>query len=291
VLVDLVQATTTDGVRLDGTFQAPAGSPAPGVGAFCLVHGTGGNFYSSALFDDLARRLLERGHAVLRVNTRGHDGVSTAQTLRGGKRQGAAYEAVDDCRHDITAWVEWLQRRTGPRVGLVGHSMGAVKCLYTLARAPSLGVACILALSPPRLSYEAFCSGPQASSFLQVYALADQYVQLGQPSTLMEVNLPLPMVITAAGYLEKYGPDERFNFLRFLAGVPCPTFIVLGSDEVEQNPAFRGLPEALAKMTGRLPGLRVETVPGADHFYTLARGELLRRVEDWLTNLPGEPRA
>src|SRR5688500_5678597 len=99
--VDLVQTTTRDGVRLDGTFQASTRPAAFPVDAFCLVHGTGGNFYSSTLFDALADRLVELGAGILRVNTRGHDGVSTAVTARGGRRLGAAYEVLDECRHDL----------------------------------------------------------------------------------------------------------------------------------------------------------------------------------------------
>ena len=85
---------------------------------------------------------------MLRVNTRGHDPVSTAATARGGRRQGAAYEAVDDCRHDVAAWLDWLRPRAGPRVGLLGHSMGAVKCLYAPAQEPDLRPACVIALIP-----------------------------------------------------------------------------------------------------------------------------------------------
>src|SRR4051794_11268622 len=121
MLVDLVQVTTRDGVRLDGTYQessAPRG--AIPVDAFCLVHGTGSNFYGSTLFDSFAERLLAVGCGVLRVNTRGHDGMSTAPTARGGKRAGAAYEVVDDCRNDLAAWMAWLAQRAGPRMGLIG---------------------------------------------------------------------------------------------------------------------------------------------------------------------------
>ena len=163
--VDLVQVTTRDGLRLDGMLQAPAAGAAPAlaVDGFCLVHGTGGNFYSSTLFDAVGERLLQLGCAVLRVNTRGHDGISTAQTAKGGRRLGAAYEVVDDCRHDLAAWVDWLRQQAGPRVGLIGHSLGAVKCLYALAQEPQIGVACIVGVSPPRLSYSWFCTSPEGS--------------------------------------------------------------------------------------------------------------------------------
>jgi pimeloyl-ACP methyl ester carboxylesterase len=282
--VELVQTTTRDGVRLDGMFRSAPAAWA-GVDAFCLVHGTGGNFYSSSLFDAFAERLLARGCGVLCVNTRGHDGISNAQTARGGRRLGAAYEVVDDCRHDLAAWLEWLRGRAGPRVGLLGHSLGAVKCLYTLAQEPQLGAAAVIAVSPPRLSYSTFCSGPEAAEFLATYHRAEELVQAGQPAALLDVRLPLPFVITAAGYVEKYGPDERYNFLHFVAGVPCPTLVTLGAVEVENNMAFRGVPEALGELGARYPRLQVVTIPGADHFYTGARPALLERVEVWLQPL------
>jgi pimeloyl-ACP methyl ester carboxylesterase len=288
VLVDLVQTTTRDGVRIDGAFQRPTqtGVGPVAVDAFCLVHGTGGNFYSSTLFDGLAERLLGLGCAVLRVNTRGHDGVSTAQTAEGGRRLGAAYEAVDACRHDLAAWADWLRQRAGPRVGLVGHSLGAVKCLYALAQEPAIGAACVVGLSPPRLSYSWFCASPEGPEFLETYALAERHVETGQPGVLIDVKLPLPMAITAAGYVEKYGPEERYNYLRFLAGVGCPTLITLGSLEMETNMAFRGAAEAAANAGRRSGRVSVETVPAADHFYTGVRSDLFNRVEAWLRAAP-----
>ena len=153
MVVDLVQVITRDGVRLDGAFRAAAAPSSIAVDAFCLVHGTGGNFYSSSLFDAFADRLLSLGCGVLRINTRGHDGISTAVTAKGGRRLGAAYEVVDDCRHDLGAWIDWLKQRGCPRIGLIGHSLGAVKCLYALAQEPQLAATCVIALSPPRLSY------------------------------------------------------------------------------------------------------------------------------------------
>jgi dienelactone hydrolase len=284
LLVDLVQTTTRDGLRLDGIYQAPAqiGAPAVGIDAFCLVHGTGGNFYGSTLFDSFAERFLGLGCGVLRVNTRGHDGISTAVTARGGLRQGAAYEVVDDCRHDIAAWIDWLRQRAGPRIGLVGHSSGAVKCLYAAAQEGNPALTGVIALSPPRLSYSWFCSSPQGPEFLETYSQAEGHVQSGKPQTLLEVKLPLPFVITAAGYVEKYGPDERYNFLKFVTGVACPTLITLGAVEVTNNMAFQGLSEALGALAEKHQRLQVKVVEGADHFYTGRRSEAVGCVEAWL---------
>jgi dienelactone hydrolase len=283
MLVDLVQTTTRDDIRLDGVYQAPV-TPAkfPAIDAFCLIHGTGSNFYTSSLLESMANRLVELGAGVLRANTRGHDGISTAVTSRGGKRQGAAYEVVDDCRHDIAAWLAWLKERTAPRIGLIGHSLGAVKCLYALAHEPDLAPTCVVAISPPRLSYSWFCQGDKRAEFLDHIARAERLVEEGNPAGLMEIALPLPMLITAAGYLEKYGPDERYNFLRLLPAIRCPTLFTFGGQEVADNMAFQGLPDVI--VASKKTNVNVETIAKADHFYAGVRQELLARMESWLAD-------
>jgi alpha/beta superfamily hydrolase len=284
LLVDLIQTTTRDGVRLDGMFQQAPSIPGSPVDAACFVHGTGGNFYSSTLFDFLGQQFLGTGCSVLRVNTRGHDGISTAVTERGGRRLGAAYEVVDDCRHDLAAWVEWLMRRDYQRIALIGHSLGAVKSIYALAHEPNPVVACVIALSPPRLSYSCFCECDPQGPFLDSFRQAETMVDVGHPGHLLEVTVPLPMAITAAGYVEKYGPEERYNFLRHVAGVGCPLLITLGSVEMANNMAFRGSVEALQSVTPRPRQMTVETVAGADHFYTGVREELGLVLANWLNS-------
>jgi pimeloyl-ACP methyl ester carboxylesterase len=284
MLVDLVQTTTRDDIRLDGVYQAAATSTKSlPIDAFCLIHGTGSNFYSSSLLESIANRLVEFGAGVLRANTRGHDGISTAVTSRGGKRQGAAYEVVDDCRHDIAAWMAWLQERSGSRIGLIGHSLGAVKCLYALAHQPELAPACVVAISPPRLSYSWFCESANRTNFLEPIARAERLVVEGNPAGLMETTLPLPMLITAAGYLEKYGPEERYNLLKLLPTIRCPALFTFGELEVAGNMAFQGLPDAIA--SSKNANVAAQTVSAADHFYTGVRPELIARLVQWLEGL------
>ena len=287
MLVDLLQTTTRDGIRLDGMLQKPVHVDASvwPMDGLCCIHGTGGNFYTSTLFDDVAAFCLEKGCAVLRVNTRGHDGISNAITAKGGRRLGAAYEVVDECRHDVAAWVTYLTERIGPRVGLVGHSLGAVKCLYASAHETALQAACDIGISPPRLSYSWFCSNPERAEFLETYSQAESLMQSGQPTALLDVTLPLPFVITAAGFAEKYGPDERYNFLRFLNGIRCPVLVTLGAVEVADNPAFRGAPEALAELGQRPRNLSVSIIPGANHIYANVRSDLLVQLDKWLCGL------
>ena len=101
----------------------------------------------------------------------------------------------------------------------------------------------------------------------------------------LDVQLPLPFVITAAGYVEKYGLDERYNYLHFIRHARCPVLITLGSLEIANNMAFRGSPEALAELAQKTPSLCTVTIPDADHFYTNARAALFMQMERWLCGL------
>lgn len=285
--MELVAVTTADRLRLHGMLQTPEPAdeqpPPLAVDAVLCVHGTGSNFYSSTLFDALGERFLAAGAAVLRINTRGHDGVSTAQTDAGGIVQGAAFEIVDDCRHDLAAWVDLLAERGYARVALVGHSAGAVKCIYYLATATHRCVSHLAAISPPRLSHRHFLQSTHADEFARDLAAAEAAVAAEQGDALLSVRFPLPYLISAKGYLDKYGPAERYNVLELLPRVSTPALLVFGGAEIRSNAAFVGLPEAIESLPPGSPR-RVSVVAEADHFYSGARRELAGQILRWLRN-------
>jgi len=268
------------------------------VGYLALGHyhnfgsvGSGPAYYSGSpeglCFDEPGGRsvlLVELGSAVLRVNTRGHDGISTTVTSSGGRRAGAAYESVDDCRHDLAAWIHWLERRGSNRIGLVGHSLGAVKCIYSLVSEPAPSVSHLVALSPPRLSYSHFARSVAGPQFLAVFEKARNLIDQARGAELLDVGFPLPYVVSAAGYVDKYGPDERFNFLKYIPSLPCLALFLFGALEVEQNLAFQGLPELVQRGAPAPPRCAVEVIPDADHFYTGVRKEMMTRIEAWLSS-------
>ena len=284
---ELVRVAAADGLRLDGALRTPAHDAAGplGIDAVVCLHGTGGNFYSSSLFAALAPRWLNRGAAVLSVNTRGHDLVNTASGGPAARLQGAAFEIVDECRLDVAAWVGWLVERGYRRIALAGHSLGAVKAVYSLAHDAERKlshVAGLLAISPPRLSYSHFCQGPRAVEFQADLAAAEAHQSAGRGETLMSVRFPLPYLVSAAGYVDKYGPAERYNVLNFAAAVRCPALYTFGAIELERNTAFAGLPELLGAQAAQGADLKVAVIAGADHFYSAAYSELADRLEFWL---------
>jgi alpha/beta superfamily hydrolase len=285
MLVELIRVGTRDGVRLDGIFREPAhGDRRLPIDAALVVHGAGGNFYSSPLFDAISDALVGQGVSVLRCNTRGHDAVSTAATSEGGRRQGAAYENMDECRHDLIAWLEWLNQRGFWNVALIGHSNGAVKAIYTMAQETAPWVTALVAISPPRLSYSWFLESEGRAEFQACFEIATREIQAGRPDKLLEVGFPLPLIITAGNYVDKYGPAERYNFLRFLDRLTVPTLLTFGSIEVSENPAFASLPALVVSESAAKR--EVEVIDGANHFYVGKFHPLMDKINAWLTKLP-----
>ncbi len=285
MIVDLVHTTTRDGIRLDGALHTALKSPSNcTVDALACLHGVASNFYGSTLFERVTPTLLEQGVSMLWANTRGHDAVHTARSAMGSRRQGAAYESVDDCRLDIAAWLDYLDRRGFQRVGILGHSLGAIKAVYSEAHQPHQKTTCVIAASPPRLSYDCFRTGPDRGTFLESFSLAERRVQEGRGGELIEARFPFPILITAAGYIDKYGPAERYNITKFASRVRSPLLFTYGGQELAAGGiAFAGVPEALEGLPQEGQRLAVATIPAADHNYTGKHHELAAVIIRWLS--------
>jgi len=284
--VELVRTVTRDGLRLDGaltlTRRASEGSPASNATAAILLHGVASNFYTSSTFEPLIGRLNELGIAALSVNTRGHDLVFGASLGTVRRRFGASYETVDDCRLDIAAWIEFLKSRGFLRIVLIGHSLGAVKAVYATAQDKFAGVIAVVAVSPPRLSYSAFMSATESSQFWESMNTAEQMVKAGKSEELFTSTFPFPLLVTAAAYIDKYGPAERYNILKFAANLPCPALFTYGGKELTSGGVpFAGVPDALKSLPGA-ERRAVEVVDGADHVYTGLSGKLADTSAAWL---------
>jgi pimeloyl-ACP methyl ester carboxylesterase len=298
MLVDLVQVTTSDGLRLHGALEIPAAGQIPGasgqpspVDAWLCIHGTGSNFYAASTLAGLAPKLALGGVAVLRANTRGHDLICTGPSAGGRSLQGAAFERVDESPRDLLAWIDFLKGRGFARIGLLGHSLGAIKAIFTLAADNPPEVAALVAISPPRLSYSHFCQGPRAAEFQQMFAKAEQLVSDGRGDELLLVQVPISYYVTAAGYVDRYGPDEHYNVLKLLGRVCCPTLVTYGSSEMSADVAFRGMSEAVAALATPANRLQVAVIAGADHIYTACHDVLALRIASWLGRLGRAPNA
>ncbi len=293
MLVDLVQVTAADGVRLHGALETSPQANSGGTDAaatsavdvWLCIHGTGSNFYAATTLGGLAPKLLAIGAAVLRANTRGHDIICTGPSAGGHALLGAAFERVDEAPLDLNAWVNLLQQRGFRRIGLLGHSLGAIKAILTLAADNPPQVAVLVAASPPRLSHEHFRQSRRGEEFLRNFATAEKLVAEGRGDELMLVQFPIAYYVSAARFIDRYGPGERYNILKMLARVAVPTFVTYGSAEIQHHEAFQGMPEAVEREATEKNRLQVAVIAGADHQYTACHDTLAAMIGKWLQKL------
>ena len=267
--VELIRAKTADGVLLDGSLQRPADIGRISLNtAWLLVHGTGSNFYSSGVLQSFAEQLVHRGDSVARINTRGHDIISALPGGRTPLSGGAAFESIADCVHDLRAWVDELIRRDFQRIVLVGHSMGGVKAIYSQAHDPHSNVVAVVGISPPRFCHAEWQSSPQATAFRDHFRRATDFVASGRGGELMLVQQPLPLWLTADGFLAKYGPHDDYDFVPLLPRLTFPTLLIVGTASVESSPAFESVPNAVWQLQASRPHLHLQLVAGANTGYS-----------------------
>jgi len=275
--VTLVRVQTADGVRLDGALREPSSRGAPNLGIDLVIchHGHADNFYNPSFFDAVDDALLTQGCGVLRANSRGHDHVHNAGP-RG--KLGAAYEIVDDCRHDWRAWLDFAANAGYQHVVLWGHSLGAVKTIYYLAVESDARVKAAIASSPPRFSYATFASANER--FRADIQRAKQLIADGQPQALVEAEVPLVTAFTAATYVDKYGPNARYDIFERLAHVRVPLLITLGG--LENGLAFDALVDRGPSLEREHPNVSFASIADADHAYSQHEQDLWAVTHAWL---------
>ena len=90
--------------------------------------------------------------------------------------------------------------------------------------------------------------------------------------------------MTPKCYIEKYGPAESFNWIRFVNQVEIPTLLVFGQKELDNDPAFEGVRSELVELRDGWNSLTIEEIEEADHFYT-SKFEMVSDVMTrWLTD-------
>lgn len=287
--MQLVSVTTSDYLRLHGCYLSSSAvtrvSAAKGsVDAAILIHGIGGNFYSSRLLWHFSKVLLDLGISVVLINTRGHDMINLSTWGGRAHSLGAAFENVDQCRYDLTAWTDFLNSRGHERILWLGHSLGGIKALYAAAYQPHRLLQSIVALSPTRLSYQRMVNSPSGDRLRETLQISQQSIAEGRGELPIQVHFPVTTWMTPVAYLDKYGPGEKYNWFHFVDQIQVPTRLFFGEKELQSHPAFEGLEDELQQHAWLQPGTDrgYEVVPSADHFYTACFEDLQDRVVRWL---------
>ena len=253
------------------------------VDSAVLLHGLGGNFYSSRLLLHFSKTLKKLGISVVIVNTRGHDMINTSTWSGRSRSVGAALENVSDCKSDVQAWVDFLIKRGHNNVLLFGHSLGAIKSLYAQANNPHPKVRAIIGLSATRLSHNKLIDTPRGELFRETIERCRALIEAQKGDEPILVQFPFPTWMTPQCYIDKYGPEETYNWMHFIDKVEIPTLLIFGQKELDDDPAFEGVREELDQLRRGWNPLTIEEVEEADHFYTSKFETVDDLINRWLT--------
>ena len=282
MLVDLITITTGDGMTLDGIFCEPAAGVTPigPVDAMLLIHGSGGSFYRVAT-KAMAEDLRNRGYACLAINTKGHDTVWSPQGS--GQYYGNALEILDNSRYDLRAGIDYLWEKGYRSIGLLGHSMGAVKVGYYAATEDDDRIATVIPISPVRLSYSYYMESENADEFKSIIERADQMEAEDRALELMEVRFPIAQMFSAASYLDKHGPAERYNLVSLAPKIKVPMLVMGG--ELETHTRLRDCPQDMITAAVNSPRAEYHIVPGGNHSLLNSMDQASARALEWLASL------
>jgi uncharacterized protein len=301
-------------VRLAGTLTLPSrGGPFPAV---LLISGSGSQDRDATMFDHkpflvLADALTRRGIAVLRVDDRGV----------GGSVRGRQEPTTADFATDVEAGLAWLRARDDidpSRVGLIGHSEGALIAAMVASRDQAVAFAVLWAgpgVSGAELLVEqaralSLASGASRESAEEVAELQRAILQAVAAEPDLERLRASLARITASRGAAPIGEDAARalrspwyrHFLTFdpapaLRNVRVPVLALLGGRDA-QVPAHQNEPALRAALAGNR-GATVEVLPGLNHLFQTARTgapdeygtieetispSALARMMDWLVD-------
>jgi len=285
MLVELVSLLNDDGLRLDGAFYPPTedADRAGPVDAVVLIHGSRGNFYDGAT-KSMAEDLCAQGYACLSLNTNAHD---TAWYNPGSREfKGNAFEVLADTCIDLRAGIDHLTERGYRSIGLLGHSMGAVRIAYYAATQGDLRVATAVPVSPVRLSYSYFIESEDAAEFAANIEIARRLIARGEPEGVFRVGHPIPQLFSATSFLDKHGPEEKYNLINHAHGIRVPMLTLNGS--LETHSRLRDMAQDLAVAAVNSPKAETLMVEGGEHSLVNRTAEASDAVLKWLAALTPE---
>ncbi|MDO8582004.1 MAG: alpha/beta hydrolase [bacterium] len=295
MMIDLQKITTRDGLILHGGVVWPlhqsrrsgAGrARSSGETAIILVHGLMGRFYT--WFDRVSPliAIAERQKiAVAAFNTRGNHVVSydtygmKKKTKRGVG--GGACERFEECVYDIGAMVDFFVRKGYRNVILVGHSTGANKVAYYVAKTKDRRVKKLVLLSAiadPVIARREY--GHTLRTHLQS---AKRAVRRGDGDKFLMSTSSDPL-LTPKRFLSLYTPggaEDVFPYYnskgnwRAMEGIRVPLLAIVGDHDQFLD---RDAGEYMEVFQKHVRDFRGTIIAGADHSFNKREKELARAV-------------
>jgi len=167
-----------------------------------------------------------------------------------------------------------------------------VKVAYYQAHQQDPRVAAVIPSSPVRLSHSYFLASEAGEEYRGYYEKAKALMETGQPDTLIPATFPNPAFYSARSYVDKHGPAERYNILRYTVNIRCPILLMAGT--LETHPRLRDCAKDAFETIKLKPDAKLVIHQGADHGWSNMRDAQANYVLDFLGQLkpaPEKPKA
>jgi len=276
---------TDDNLQLQGLLYAPQEKTSK---AFLHIHGMSGNFYENNFLDAMAEKIVGAGYAFVPVNTRGHDFVAdfvVPGSEEKYKRIGDAFEKMEECEQDIKAAIDYLAGTGHTEIVLCGHSLGAVKVAYYMARTHDSRVQKLILMSPPDMVGLAEAE----SDFESRIRESQELIAAGRGDELLPGKIWDWYYLSANTYVNLSSRDTPVDIFNVyapekpsaLSEVTVPILAFLGEkDDALPGDKREGLEILKKKATGTTMDTAV--IEGAPHSYFGREAQMAQTIVDWL---------
>lgn len=284
-----LRITTEDKLILQGILY----SPAQKTGKACLhIHGMAGNFYENRFLDAMAEGLTNAGYSFMSINTRGHDVIADfpiAGPEEKYKRIGDAYEKFEECLLDIKPAIDYLEQGEYNEVVLCGHSLGAVKVAYYVAKTRDARVKKLILISPPDM----VGLSEKETYHKDLLQQSQKMIQEGRGEELLPMKIWDWYYLSANTYVDLNSRDypvDVFNTYdknkpSILSEIRIPVFAFLGEkDDAAIIPQREAL-EIIKNKATNAPSFDIDIIEGASHSYFGKEKEMARGITDWLKKI------
>jgi esterase/lipase len=281
-----LRITTEDKIILQGIIYRP---DKLGSKAYLHIHGMSGNFYENRFLDVMAEELTKNGYAFMSINTRGHDVIADfpiSGPKEEYKRIGDAYEIFEECLLDIKPAIDYLQQNGYTEIILCGHSLGAVKVAYYIAKTQDPRIKKLILMSPPDMIGLA-----EAESYHKdLLQQAQKMISEGRGEELLPIEIWDDYRLSAKTYVNlntRDYPVDVFNTYdknkpSILSEIRIPTFAFLGEkDDAAILPQREALETIKAKMINA-PIFDIDIIEGAPHSYFGREEIMAKKIIEWL---------
>ena len=284
---ELIRATTEDKLILTGLLYVPATSSKKLV---LHIHGMGGNFFANRFLDFISEELTSKGWAFLAPNTRGNDAITdipVAGPDEKYERIGSYRELFEDCIKDIKTWIDLAESRGYTEIVLQGHSLGAVKAAYYIAKTQDNRVSKLVFMSPPDMVGLLEADKAHDANLKD----AKQMMKDGRETDIM------PGIIWDFYYLS---PRTFLNFSQrgndidvfntydkkkssdTLGNITIPVLSITGGkDDANIYTAIESM-NVIKQKTNKSPKFDIRVIDGAPHSYFKHEQELASSISAWI---------